>query len=364
MGSDTDERGGPTNRRRFLKAVGVLGVTGFAGCGGDGDDTDEPTETTELADTTEPAETTEPMDTTEPAETTDTLTGTPVNEQPLDNPATLLEFDGDLQAQPGTTTALPATVSNPYLFDVRNVAVTLEASGDAEAEPVEGTSFDTLETQALQPAEWELTVPESASGEIDLTASVTYESATDEAEVEVTGSVVVVGPVPMPYGLNAGGTGPVEYDGLEYDYYNETDDPNPSVTLLFEDGEDPHSESGANPEGYTVEGTDMDEIYNVMMWGDDIGYEIPVTPGSYEVTLHLAEINFESEGQRVQSVSVQGETIFEELDLIAEAGFLTALTETVEVDVDGEPILIESEVILDQAEDDHSMFNAIEIREA
>jgi len=57
-------------------------------------------------------------------------------------------------------------------------------------------------------------------------------------------------------------------------------------------------------------------------------------------------------------------TIFEELDSAAEVGSLTALTETVEVETDGEPILIESEVVLGQVEDEHSMFNAIEIREA
>jgi hypothetical protein len=44
---------GGANRRRFLKAVGVLGVTGLAGCGGDGDDT--------VADTTTPTGT--PTDT-------------------------------------------------------------------------------------------------------------------------------------------------------------------------------------------------------------------------------------------------------------------------------------------------------------
>jgi hypothetical protein len=38
----TDDEG---NRRRFLKALGVLGVTGLAGCGGDGDGTDTPTDT-------------------------------------------------------------------------------------------------------------------------------------------------------------------------------------------------------------------------------------------------------------------------------------------------------------------------------
>ena len=90
------------------------------------------------------------------------------------------------------------------------------------------------------------------------------------------------------------------------------------------------------------------------------------------MTLHVAEIYFGSgsagcdpcTGQRIQNVWVQGEMIFEELDLVERVGSLTALTETVEVEVDGEPILIESEGQVANAEDEHSMFNAIEIREA
>ncbi len=378
MNIDTDGHGEVANRRGFLKAVGALGAVGLAGCGGDGDDTDEPTDT-EPGDTTEPMDTTEPADTTEPGETTadtetETPTATETPEQPLDDPAALLEFPADLQAQPGTTVTVSGTVTNPYLFDVLNVEVAMEASGDATVEAASGTSFGTLETQATEPAEWELTVPESAEGEIDLTATVTYESTTDEAEVEATSSVVVIGPVPVPFGINPGGVQgseeTVEIDGVEFLPYTSSEEPpHPSVSLLVNSrgqslhgGADAHEESSSNPDGAAIDGG-PDDIYNTMLWGDNIGYEIPVNPGTYEVTLHLAEINFEAEGERIYSVFLQDEAVFEELDLVAEVGPLTALTETVEVEVDGDPIRITSD-IADGSEDDHTMFNAIEIREA
>jgi hypothetical protein len=366
MSDDGHEHGDCRNRRRFLKLAGSVGVAGLAGCSGDGDNTAEPTDGTEQAATTrsDTATVTETETETVTEAGTPTPPGTSVEEQPIENPVPLLNLDDGGTVQPGTMATLSGTVTNDYLFDVRNVEITLEASGDATVTPVSETSIERLETQAQQQVEWELMIPDSADDEIDLTATVVYESTTDRAEAEVTGSLSVTGPVSIPYGLNAGGTDPVEYDGVTFDYYNATDGPDPAVALLFEEGEDSHSESSANPEGYSIEGTEKDDVYNTMMWGDDIGYEITVPPGTYDVTLHLAEINFESEGQRVQSVSVQGETVFEELDLVARAGYLTALTETVEVGVDGEPILIESEVIVDQAEDEHSMFNAVEIREA
>lgn len=363
MSDDRHRCGDERNRRRFLRLAGALGVAGLAGCSGDGDDTARPTDDTEQAPTRSDTTTVMEGETLTPTETP-TPSGTPVDEQPIENPVPLLNLDDGGTVQPGTTATISGTVTNDYLFDVRNIEITLEASGDATVTPVSGTSIDRLATQAQQQVEWELTLPDSPGDEVDLTATVVYESTTDRAEVEVTGLLSVTGSVSIPYGLNAGGTDPVEYDGVTFDYYNATADPDPAVTLLYEGGGDPHSESGANTEGYSIEGTDRDEIYNGMMWGDDIGYEIIVPPGTYDVTLHLAEINFEAEGQRVQSISVQGETVFEALDPVAEAGYLTAITETIEVEVDGEPILIESEVLVNQAEDDHSMFNAVEIREA
>jgi hypothetical protein len=193
---------GAANRRRFLKAVGALGVVGLAGCGGDGDDetaTETPTDTEGMETTTAPDTATATATDTATATATDTATptATPSEEIP-DPPADLFSFAEDTrQASAGETLTVEGTITNAYLFDVRNVEVTLEGpSDDWNVSATGDTQFDTIESQESVNTGWEVAVPESAESDAELTAMVSYESATDEASVELTSSVSVIPPAP------------------------------------------------------------------------------------------------------------------------------------------------------------------------
>jgi hypothetical protein len=199
---DDGSRDEPASRRRFLKAVGALGVVGVAGCSGDGDDetptaTDTPTPTDTEMTTTVPET---PTDTEEPTPTDTeepTPTDTPTQTIP-DPPAQVFTFAETTQrASAGETLTVEGTITNPYLFDIVNVSVALSGPSDDWGISATGdTSFDTVESQGTASVGWEVTVPESADGDADLTVAVEYASTTDEASNEQTATVSVLPPAP------------------------------------------------------------------------------------------------------------------------------------------------------------------------
>jgi len=190
------------NRRRFLKGLGALSIVGLAGCGDDGDGTDEPADTTEPMETTEPPEdtTVPPEDTTEPSEktteppekTTEPPTTTePGDDIPDEDPATLLSFSDAPIVDAGQSTTITGSITNPYLFDVEDGTVELEGPDGWELSPAEGTTFDTLESQSAREASWEISLPEGADGEYELTATVTYSVAEGDDSADVTATLPI-----------------------------------------------------------------------------------------------------------------------------------------------------------------------------
>jgi hypothetical protein len=184
-----DEEPTRVSRRHVLGLLTSATIGGLAGCGGDDG---EPTETTEPMETTEQTETTAPTETTETETETETATDTPTLP---DDPDPLVSIDGSQFRPifPGETVTLSTSFVNPYLFDVENGEVTLEASDDGfEISEGTGTTFETLEAQASQDVEWEVTVPEEP-GEYELTATVTYSVGGETAELPVTVAVNAAG---------------------------------------------------------------------------------------------------------------------------------------------------------------------------
>jgi len=124
--------------------------------------------------------------------------------------------------------------------------------------------------------------------------------------------------------------------------------------------------------GLEVAGTDDDQLYLTQRSGSGPGkkrgfaYAIPIDGnGPVQVRLYFAEPYWGSPegpdggaGQRVFSVSAEGEVVLEDLDVYDEAGALTALVKQFEVDVedgelnlnfvatDGEPIVAGIEVLV------------------
>ena len=120
-----------------------------------------------------------------------------------------------------------------------------------------------------------------------------------------------------------------------------------------------------------VAGTDDDELYLTQRSGSGPGkkrgfaYAIPIEgEGTYLVRLYFAEPYWGSPGgpdgdtgRRVFTVSAEGETIIEDLDVYEEVGSLTALVKQVEVEItdgelnlrftarEGEPIVAAIEIL-------------------
>jgi len=379
--SDCPER---ANRRRFLKAIGALGVVGLAGCGGDGDDEDTPTDTetngpdTETETDTPDTKTDEPdtatdAETTEPS--TDTATATPVFG---DDPATLVSVSGSPQVAPGDTVTVTGTLNNSYLFEVTNGEFTMEGPEGWTIEALAGTTFDSIASQGEQEVQWDVTAPEDVSGTIELSISGTYKGpeGQESAEVSTTLSIVARVPGQAPIGLDCGGGHFKEMpviDGLEFlptadqradiEFASDNVQPVPEefrwwpqyVTV------DPVPNSGGfGPE--EIANTDADTLYRGEWWQTgQYTVEITIENGTYDVILHLAEITYpDSEGARVLSGTVNGETAFEELDITAEVGGNTATTRSVEgLEVTDNTITIEVSSSVENPK-----LSGIEIREA
>jgi len=403
MGDDySHQRDSSTTRRRtFLKGLGALGVVGLAGCGGDGgDDTDTPTDTetaTETGTTTETGTATGTATETDTPGTgtrtdtpgTDTVTPTATPRDCFtDQPAQLLGFDGSLQAAPGSTATLTGEIQNSYLFPIVDGEFTIDPpSDDWSVSAAGGTTFESLDTQATQSAEWEVTVPDDASGSFDLSVSGTFsgEGCSDEANVSFTQTVIARTPGAAPIGLDCGGGHFDEVPTIDGLPFRPTEDqranitfsqtnmqPVPegsrwwteggNVTVTPGTGAENEINAATNDSVTSIEGTDADVLYRSEWWQtDQFTVTIDIENGTYDVILHLAEITYpDEEGARVFGATVNGETAFEGLDLTADVGGATAATRAVEgLEVTDNQIAIDVESSVENPK-----LSGIEIRES
>jgi hypothetical protein len=412
--SDDESRCGSESRRRVLKAAGGLGVLALAGCltrqglsAGNPTDTPAgttPTDTPTATGTargapttsdpipTEPVETATPTDTrTEPdptdtrtqeptptEESTETKTPTPGERLPRDDPAVLLSLETE-PVTPSTDT-ISGAITNPYLFPVQNGTVELDAPEGWDLSATYGATFDTLESQYTQDVAWDVDIPDSADGEYELTATVTYGTSSDSAEAEATYAVIVGSPGPAvtvlepPFGVDCGGvhtTETVEIDGATFSptasftdgLWLDGTNPLPEEGQWWTDVEnlsvDPVPSAEMNEADTDITYTDHGGLYRTEHWVDgDLSYTFSLDAGSYEVTLHFAEVVFEADGRRVFDVSIGGETVLPDFDIHAETGYATALKKSFEVETDGDLTITGSPV------DGKPKFGGIEIREA
>jgi glucose/arabinose dehydrogenase/type 1 glutamine amidotransferase len=256
------------------------------------------------------------------------------------------------RATPGSSATLTAELNNTASVPAENVAVGIESSSDdLDVSAGSGTSPGTIDAGDSATAEWDVSVPDSASGGYDLTVTVTYTLDGEDQELVETSSFVVTDGVSGLFGLNCGGTetdGTVTIDGLTFD-----NEPGPNVTVTG----DP---SAYVTEDTEVDNTDNDLLYRTELFGGDIGFDIAVEDGTYDVILHFAEIFWEESGQRIFDVSVQGETLVEDFDIYEEAGHDVAVTKVASgVEVDGGPLTIASSTAVN-----NTKFSGIEIRES
>jgi len=75
---------------------------------------------------------------------------------------------------------------------------------------------------------------------------------------------------------------------------------------------------------------DEEALYKSAHIGSNLGYQVAVPNGSYDVRLHFAEIaeSVDADNPRVVDWLIQGETVVADFDLVAERGFAQAVTLT------------------------------------
>lgn len=78
------------------------------------------------------------------------------------------------------------------------------------------------------------------------------------------------------------------------------------------------------PPGTTISGTNEEAIYQTEREGLTF-YQVRVPPGRYDVTLMMADTKYDNPGQRVFEVYAEGQSIVNNLDIIAEVGKNMAL---------------------------------------
>ena len=77
------------------------------------------------------------------------------------------------------------------------------------------------------------------------------------------------------------------------------------------------------PEGQAITGTKDDTLYRTFWYGLT-GYRLRLPKGKYQVTLKFIEPLFNSAGERVFDVALQGKAVLESLDIFARSGRSTA----------------------------------------
>jgi glucose/arabinose dehydrogenase len=85
-------------------------------------------------------------------------------------------------------------------------------------------------------------------------------------------------------------------------------------------------------------------LYGTERWdppdAPELSYSFPVTPGTYTVRLHFAEIYFTSAGSRVFDVYIDGTKMLDKLDIVNEVGPMVPLVETFTVNETGNSLTI------------------------
>ncbi|WP_380679341.1 ThuA domain-containing protein [Salinigranum sp. GCM10025319] len=243
----------------------------------------------------------------------------------------------EVSVEVGGSTTVEATLTNSVSSALESGEVTLSApdGSNIEISGASGTTFDSIAPGESQSMSWDVAAPDS-TGSYTLTATVTYtyNGQAVEQTVSLTLDVTDAATVSVPFGYDAGGDqidGTVMIDGVEYV------DSSSAVTAT---GNADASGNGATvAQNFTTDSiadTENDALFQSEEYGGDLSYAVDIANGTYDVTLYFAEFywggngNGGGVGSRVFDVSVEGQQVFEDLDIFDQVGHDTALVETVE----------------------------------
>ncbi len=97
-----------------------------------------------------------------------------------------------------------------------------------------------------------------------------------------------------------------------------------------------------------IAGTTDDPLYQSHRWGN-FSYNFPVTNGSYSVTLKFAETYWDTPGQRVFDVRIEGQLVLDNFDILAQVPKNTALDRTFATSVSDGTLTIQFTRVVDYA---------------
>jgi len=81
--------------------------------------------------------------------------------------------------------------------------------------------------------------------------------------------------------------------------------------------------------GTAIQNTDQDVLYQSERWGKSFQYQIPLPWGTYDITLHFAEIYWREDDTRIMEVNIEGgDWEIQGLDLHKTAGRFSAYTQS------------------------------------
>ena len=259
--------------------------------------------------------------------------------------ATTAAVSLDLQTTtlaPEESTTATVTVENISETDLTDVRVSVTAENDRiQVTAPSGTSFDSLAPGESRTLQYDVAVAAEASeGSYGVAAEATFTQEGEETTVTASSAITVpLQEITAPFGYDAGGTetdGTVTINGLPFTAES------PVVDVS---GDGVETITTSDP----ITGTDADLLYQSAQQGGNLSYDVGIANGTYDVTLHFAEIHYGGngngggEGSRVFDVSVEGNQAIGGLDVYAEAGHDAALTRTVEgVEVADGTLSIES----------------------
>lgn len=143
--------------------------------------------------------------------------------------------------------------------------------------------------------------------------NIDFVSVVERAKINAIEVSGVVDPVTIPFGINAGGNA---YSSTGMTFGADTG-------LYFLDEGTPFSNVASI--GNTQDGV----LYNSERFNPTLRFALPgLINGLYTIQLHFAETNHQTSGQRVFDVTIEGEEVLSDYDIITEAGgFATAVVE-------------------------------------
>jgi len=165
----------------------------------------------------------------------------------------------------------------------------------------------------------------------DLNGSENPATLIMDANKDITANFTYVGGGTVVFATNCGGEVFKSADGVNFSKDKD------------------YSGGGTFASNKDISGTTDDVLYHTERFGNNFSYNIDLQNGEYEVTIMFAEIFFNTSGQRIFNVSMEGTEVSGNLDIVSKAGAASAYEETHTVTVNDGKLNISFNAVKDNA---------------